>query len=174
VRDNYIVMKNIFKVSSNKVRPWGAVFLTTAMLLETMFLLIVFGASLNQGVYYIIPSTISLLLYSFITYGCWFGRNWAWAWVIIAQVIGLIRISGVQIDLFGSEDAGRYPLALICILILVVTFLPKTKAFYIAEKGKINHLSVSPKRLVKYLLIFIVSPIVLFILFILIGSLLDM
>lgn len=167
-------MKNMFKVSSNKVRPWGAVFLTTAMLLETMFFLIAFGASLNLGVIYIIFSTIYLLLYSFITYGCWFGRNWAWAWVIIAQVIGLIRISGVRIDLFGAEDVGRYALAVIYILTLVVTFLPKTKAFYIAEKGKINHLSVSPKRLVKYLLIFIVSPIVLFILFGVVVTLLDM
>jgi hypothetical protein len=167
-------MINIFKVSSNKVRPWGAVFLTTAMLLETMFFLIVFGASLNQGVIYIILSAIYLLISSLITYGCWFGRNWAWAWVIIAQVIGLIQISGVLVDLLGSEDVGSNALAVIYILTLVVTFLPKTKAFYIAEKGKINHLSVSPKRLVKYLLIFIVSPIVLFILFGVVVTLLDM
>jgi hypothetical protein len=167
-------MKNLFEVSSNKVRPWGAVFLTVSMLLNTMFFLIVFGASLSQGVIYIIPSVISLLISSLITYGCWVGRNWAWAWVIIAQVIGLIRISGVQVDLFGTEDVGRYALAVIYILTLVVTFLPKTKAFYIAEKGKINHLSVSPKRLVKYLLIFIVSPIVLFILFGVVVTLLDM
>jgi hypothetical protein len=167
-------MKNLFEVSSNKVRPWGAVFLTTAMLLETMFFLIVFGASLNQGVIYIILSAIYLLISSLITYGCWLGRNWAWSWVIIAQVFGLIQISGVLVDLLGSEDVGSYALAVIYILTLVVTFLPKTKAFYIAEKGKINHLSVSPKRLVKYLLIFIVSPIVLFILFGVVVTLLDM
>ena len=173
-------MNNLFQVSSNKVRPWGAVFLTVSMLLNTMFWLIVFGASLSQGFGNVIISVVGLFsgvglaLSVLVAYGCWVGRNWAWAWVIIAQVVGLIRISGVQIDLFGAEDVGRYTLAVIYILTLVVTFLPKTKAFYTAEKGKINHLSVSPKRLVKYLLIFIVSPIVLFILFILVGSLLDM
>jgi hypothetical protein len=167
-------MKNLFEVSSNKVRPWGVIFLTVSMLIDSMFWLIVFGASLSQGVAYIIPSMVGLSLSALVTYGCWVGRNWAWACVIIAQVLGLIRISGVQIDLFGSEDVGRYSLAVIYILTLVVTFLPKTKAFYIAEKGKINHLSVSPKRLVKYLLIFIVVPIVLFILLGVIATLSDM
>jgi hypothetical protein len=167
-------MKNLFEVTSNKVRPWGAVFLTVSMLLNTMFWLIVFGASLSQGVGNIIISGVGLSLSALVAYGCWVGRNWAWSLVIIAQVLGLIQISGVQIDLFGSEDVGRYSLAVTYILTLVVTFLPKTKAFYIAEKGKIDQLSVSPKRLVKVLLIFIVSPIVLFILFGVVVTLLDM
>jgi hypothetical protein len=167
-------MNNLFKVSSNKVRPWGAVFLTVSLLLNTMFSLVVFGASIDQGVGYVAYSGIGLLLSALVTYGCWVGRNWAWACVIIAQVLGLIRISGVQIDLFGAEDVGRYLLAVVYIITLVVTFLPKTKAFYIADKGKINQLSVSPKRLVKVFLIFIVSPIVLIILFGVIATLLDM
>jgi hypothetical protein len=167
-------MNNLFKVSSNKVRPWGAVLLSISMLLNTMLSLVVFGASIDQGVVYVAISGIGLLLSALVTYGCWYGRNWAWAFVIIAQVLGLIRISGVQVDLFGAEDVGRYALAVIYILTLVVTFLPKTRAFYIADKGKVNQLSVSPKRLVKVLLIFIVSPIVLFILFGVVVTLLDM
>ena len=157
-------MKNLFKVSSNKVRPWGAVFITVSMLLNTMYWLVIFGASLSMGVAYISASGIGLLLSALVTYGCWYGRNWAWALVIIAIIIALIRVSGVQIELFGSEDVGSYALAVVYIITLIVTFLPKTKAFYIADKGKINQLSVSPKRLVTYLLIFIVLPIVLFIL----------
>lgn len=167
-------MNNLFKVSSNKERPWGAVLLTVSMLLNTMLSLVVFGASIDLGVVYVATSGIGLLLSALVTYGCWYGRNWAWAFVIIAQVLGLIRISGVQVDLFGTEDVGRYALAVIYILTLVVTFLPKTRAFYIAEKGKVNQLSISPKRLVKVLLIFFVSPIVLFILFGVVVTLLDM
>ena len=167
-------MNNLFKVSSNKVRPWGAVFITISMLLNTMFWLVVFGASLSQGVVYAAFSGIGLLLSALVTYGLWVGRNWAWACVIISQVLALIRISGVQIELFGSEDVGRYSLAVVYIITLVVTFLPKTKAFYIADKGKINQLSVSPKRLIKILLIFIVAPIVFFILFGVVVTLLDM
>ena len=167
-------MNNLFKVSSNKVRPWGAVLLTISMLLNTMFWLVVFGASLSQGVGYVAYSAIGLLISALVTYGCWYGRNWAWALVIISQVLALIRISGVQIDLFGSEDVGKYSLAVVYIITLVVTFLPKTKAFYIADKGKINQLSVSPKRLIKILLIFIVFPIVLIIVFGVTVTLLDM
>ena len=167
-------MNNLFKVSSNKVRPWGAVFITISMLLNTMFWLVVFGASLSQGVSYIVLSGWFFLLSALITYGCWYGRNWAWALVIINGVIGLVRDSGVKIESPGLEDVGSYVVAIVLILTLVVTFLPKTKAFYIADKGKINHLSVSPKRLVKYLLIFIVAPIVFFILFGVVVTLLDM
>ena len=167
-------MNKLFKVSSNKVRPWGAVFITISMLLNSMFWLVIFGASLSQGVVYTIISGIGLLLSTLVTYGCWYGRNWAWACVIIAQVLALFRISGVQIELFGTEDIGSYALAVVYIITLVVTFLPKTKAFYIADKGKINQLSVSPKRLIKILLIFIVAPIVFFILFGVVVTLLDM
>ena len=167
-------MNKLFKVSSNKVRPWGAVFITISMLLNSMFWLVIFGASLSQGVVYTIISGIGLLLSTLVTYGCWYGRNWAWACVIIAQVLALFRISGVQIELFGTEDIGSYALAVVYIITLVVTFLPNTKAFYIADKGKINQLSVSPKRLIKILLIFIVAPIVFFILLGVVVTLLDM
>ena len=168
-------MNNLFKVSSNKVRPWGAVFITISMLLNTMLWLVVFGASLSQGVGYIAYTGIGLLISALVTYGCWYGRNWAWAFVIISEVLGLIRdLRGGEIELFGSGNVDSYSLAVLYIITLVVTFLPNTKAFYIADKGKINHLSVSPKRLIKILLIFIVAPIVFFILFGVVVTLLDM
>ena len=144
-------MNNLFKVSSNKVRPWGAVFITISMLLNTiLFILGFISNSFNPII------GVFVLFSALVTYGLWVGKNWAWALIIISSVLNLIQITGVQSELFGEADAGRYVLAIPYLLTLVVTFLPKTIAFYKSDKGEVNQLSVSPKRLVKVFLIFIV------------------